>query len=105
MVISITIRAMGETRHLGDTMWARAVLTDEDGAVLTPTSQTATLRDPSDTVQATVAAPTLISTGTYDAKFTIPAGANRGLWTVRWVVTVGADQETEVYRFVVSSMT
>jgi len=105
MAIQITLRGMGETWHLGDELWARAVLTDEDGDTLTPTSQTVTLRDPSDAVQVTVAAPTLIVTGTYDAQFTIPAGGTRGLWTVRWVVVVGATQETEIYRFVVSSMT
>jgi len=101
MTITISIRAMGETRHLGDTIWITAVMTDEDNVALTPDSQTVTLRDPSGAAQVTDVAPTLLGDGNYESKMTIPAGGTRGLWTVRWVVVKNTDQETEVTRFVV----
>jgi len=105
MVISISIRGIGIIRHQGDTIWVTAVLTDEDGAALTPTTQTVTLRDPSGNIQATDVAPTLITAGTYESKLIIAAAAARGLWSVRWIVTVGADQETEIHLFTVEAMT
>lgn len=105
MVVALSIRGIGLTRHLGDTIWVTAILTDHDGTILTPASQNVTLRDPSGNIQVTDVAPTLVVAGTYESKLVIPAGGTRGLWTVRWIVTVGADQETEIYRFVVKSMT
>lgn len=108
MTITLSIRGIGFTPHLGDTIWATAVLTDEDGDTLTPDSQNVTLRDPSAAVQDTDVAPALADpavAGTYESKLVIPTGGTLGLWTVRWIVTVGTDQETEVYRFVVSSLT
>jgi len=105
MTIVISIRGIGVTRHLGDTIWITAVLTDENGATLTPGSQSVTLRDPNGTIRATDVAPTPIVTGTYESKMVITATAPTGLWSIRWLVTtVIADQETEVYFFVVNPM-
>lgn len=104
MTIALSIRGIGDTRHLGDTIWATAILTDEDGAILTPDSQNVTLRNPSDAVEDTDLAPTLETAGTYESKLVIPSTATVGLWSVRWIVTVGTDQETEILNFVVHNM-
>lgn len=101
MTITISIRAIGTTRHPGDTIWITAVMTDEDNESLTPDTQTITLRDPNGTIQVTDNAPTLLGDGNYESKMTIPASGIRGVWTVRWVVVKNSDQETEVTRFVV----
>lgn len=101
MTIALTARGIGRIRHLGDTIWIRGDLTDEDGDPLTPNSQTITLRDPSGTIRDTDTTPTLLGTGSYDSKLVITSTAARGMWTVWWIVTKGTDQETEIYYFTV----
>jgi len=80
--------------RLGNTLKVKAILTDFDGAPLTPDTHEIKVYDPTNLLKETQTSPTLESSGVYYIKYTLPSGGPAGIWAFTWKVAKGADTAT-----------
>jgi len=87
--------------YQGETVPIENTLTDYDGTPLTPDSQNVKWYDDVEngTLQYTDNAPTLIETGKYRSKYTLPTDAKLGKWKVVWTAVKGGDTDLGIFTF------
>jgi len=81
-----------------DTVRIQATITDFDGALLDPTSDTVVIYDPSGTNMGTYTT-TQVGTGTYRVDYGIPSSGTAGFWKVSWKILSGTYPAREIAYF------
>ncbi len=71
----------------GSTVRITNTIKDFGGALITPTSQLITIRDPGGVSKDTTTSPTNSSAGVYYYNYETPLNGNPGTWSVEWKIT------------------
>ena len=79
----------------GSTVQIQNTIKDFDGTLITPTSQSITIKDGGGNVIQTYTSPTAVSTGVYTQNYQTPANGTTGTWVVEWKVTYGTYDRIE----------
>ncbi len=79
----------------GSTVQIQNTIKDFNGDLITPTSQTITIKDGGGNTIQTYTSPTLVSTGVYTQNYQTPANGTVGTWIVEWKVTYGTYDSIE----------
>ncbi len=79
----------------GSTVQIQNTIKDFDGTLITPTSQSITIKDGGGNTIQTYTTPTLVSTGIYTQNYQTPTNGTTGTWIVEWKVTYGTYDSIE----------
>jgi uncharacterized protein YfaS (alpha-2-macroglobulin family) len=85
--------------YRGSTVRIKNTITDFNGNLVDPDSQTITIYDSNNTQKQQFTSATQESTGVYYVDYTIPSDGATGSWKVVWQITKGTQQSVEVLKF------